>query len=284
MSGVIILVWLLGSVATPIVASKKHRAVSFWLASGLFCGIFALLVVLLLSSLPDAEAQMEQTIAHRTCPYCLSKVPFEATACRFCRRELPSFASLVSIDAVWRTQTDDNVQLDRHELYIPWSKLRHGNAFRPVHYRRNGFLPDNQWIYVLRVVEGVLAPYFASGWRLAGTWDTAIGREWMANRQDQYLSGVRVALQRPIGEAPETVFGSATGPSDLLRQTRFGFSVTPVPLPELVRTELTMLRQEKELEDLGVDWTPFSPSEETLQWMRDHPDWMDQSADEWGLS
>lgn len=284
MSGLIIVFWLLCSVATPIVASKKHRPVSFWLASGLFCGVFALLVVLLLSSLPDAEAQMEQTIAHRTCPYCLSTVPFEATACRYCRRELPSLASLVSEFNVEGAPTSSGIELERRELYIPWSRAQHGAAFRPVHYPRNGLVPDNQWIYVLRIVEQVLAPYFARGWRLDGTWDTAIGREWMANRHDQYLGGVRVALQRPVSERPDAIIEPPIDRAAVPRQTRFGSSGTPAPLSEFVRTELTMLRQDKELEALGVDWTPFSPSEETLQWIREHPNWMEGSPDERSLS
>jgi ribosomal protein L40E len=245
-------------------------------------GIVALLVVALLPSRSDTRAQMEHALAHRTCPHCLSQVPIAATACRFCRRDLPSLAASVGTSGPSPMPGDGTVELERREVYIAWSKMERGDAFRPVHYRTNGFTPDMQWNYVMRIVDGVLAPYIAQGWRLAGTVETAIGREWMANRQDQYLAGVTIALQRPLSarssNAPESAAESPT-----LHQILVGSRVPVVPLTNLVRSELTMLRQDKQLEELGVERTPYLPSEETIQWIRQHPNWMAEGLDESGL-
>jgi len=47
-----LLVWICCVVGCGYLANKKHRSVGSWLALGFFFGIFALIVLALLSTLP----------------------------------------------------------------------------------------------------------------------------------------------------------------------------------------------------------------------------------------
>ncbi|GAB4388868.1 MAG: zinc ribbon domain-containing protein [Thermodesulfovibrionales bacterium] len=72
---------LVAGVIGAIVADRKGRS---WVAWGLLCWAFPLLLVVLVFLRPALSPG-----ATKRCPHCGEVIRHEATVCRYCKRELP---------------------------------------------------------------------------------------------------------------------------------------------------------------------------------------------------
>lgn len=80
--------WFFAFIGTPIIASNKNRSVGGWLIAALLFGVFAFFTVLLLPALPDTSAIDAERSSTKECPHCRSRVPWNASVCRYCQRDL----------------------------------------------------------------------------------------------------------------------------------------------------------------------------------------------------
>ncbi len=72
---------LIGAILGGIIAHNKGRNILFWTVA---CGLLPLLLLVLLA-LPRRPKHGEW----RPCPFCMAVVPWTATVCAYCRREMP---------------------------------------------------------------------------------------------------------------------------------------------------------------------------------------------------
>jgi len=85
---IIAVLWFFAFIGTPIVASNKNRSALGWFGLAVLIGIFAFLLVLLLPALPDTSAIDAERTNTKECPHCRSRVPWNASVCRYCQRDL----------------------------------------------------------------------------------------------------------------------------------------------------------------------------------------------------
>lgn len=72
-----VVAWIVLSCATMEIAAEKGHRRKVWFLVGLALG-------------PLGVAAAVYSDWCKTCPNCLSLVPFKATACRYCTRDLPA--------------------------------------------------------------------------------------------------------------------------------------------------------------------------------------------------
>jgi Na+/melibiose symporter-like transporter len=77
------LIWLAFAVLTAMAASGKGRNTFGWFILGCVFGIFALIAVLVMSSL-KLKAETPSSTTHVTCPDCAELVRKEAKVCKHC--------------------------------------------------------------------------------------------------------------------------------------------------------------------------------------------------------
>jgi len=80
--------WFFAFIGTPIVASNKNRNALGWFVLALLIGIFAFFLILLLPALPDASVINAERTNTKECPHCRLRVPWNASTCRYCQRDL----------------------------------------------------------------------------------------------------------------------------------------------------------------------------------------------------
>lgn len=106
----ILVIWVVFAILTAVVASNKGRSGIGWLLLGLVFGIFALILVALLSNQKTVAARHAELVAatrdrnsgasgsgsdnaRRPCPRCGESIALTARVCRFCNQNLDESAT-----------------------------------------------------------------------------------------------------------------------------------------------------------------------------------------------
>jgi len=92
---IIAALWFFAFVGTPIVALNKNRNALGWFVLALLIGIFAFLLVALLPALPDMSAMDAERTNTKECPHCRSRIPWNASVCRYCARDVALSSSAI---------------------------------------------------------------------------------------------------------------------------------------------------------------------------------------------
>lgn len=88
-----LIIWLIFAVACAIIANNKGRSGIGWFFLGLVFGIFALIVVAVLSPIGEQRAITRERdvlakVFSRPCPLCHERILKEATKCKHCGSEV----------------------------------------------------------------------------------------------------------------------------------------------------------------------------------------------------
>ena len=118
------LLWVVCIIAAALVASSKNRSSGAWAAAGAFFGVFALIVVACLETLPTAaevaaKREADASIT-KVCPRCAERVKAAALVCRFCDHEFDPSSVIEAPVAPT----------------LPWTLVQdHGNGYGVFEYR-----------------------------------------------------------------------------------------------------------------------------------------------------
>mgnify|MGYP000184445206 CR=1 FL=1 len=87
-----IVIWLAFAIVTAIIASNKGRSGLGWLILGAIFGIFALIVIVVISSVKPqpvvAGGEVATAETHVRCPECRELVRNDAKRCKHCQATL----------------------------------------------------------------------------------------------------------------------------------------------------------------------------------------------------